>query len=133
MPVLRHAYENSAPNFAGDPEEMWRRGITVAPAVQGSHMRAGDADRSSIAGELQLPAYCDFAMELRHRYREHVAKAGSPEQRTSVQVEQDHTMLHQSTPQRWGKNMSHVSPVSQVHSSPFLTYARNFRPSPDHL
>jgi len=60
--VLRRSYAHSAPKFAADPEDLWRRGITVAPDAQQS------ACDDKAAQFLHLPAYHEFALTLRSRY-----------------------------------------------------------------
>jgi hypothetical protein len=60
--VLRRSYAHSAPIFASDPEDLWRRGIAVAPDLQ----QAACEDPEVQA--LRLPAYHEFAMTLRSRY-----------------------------------------------------------------
>ena len=60
--VLRRSYAHSAPKFASDPEDHWRRGIAVAPDLQHSAAVTGGCNPVS------LPAYHEFAMRLRTRY-----------------------------------------------------------------
>jgi hypothetical protein len=60
--VLRKAYEYSAPAFASDLEDLWKRGIAIAPDLQ----RQGRTNE--FTSELELPPYHDFAIEMRNRY-----------------------------------------------------------------
>jgi hypothetical protein len=60
--VLRHAYAHSAPPFAADPEDLWKRGVIVPPDFQ----RGAQATPAAI--QLDLPAYHDFALAMRNKY-----------------------------------------------------------------
>ena len=75
--IVRKAYEYSAPPFAADPEDLWRRGITVAPDLQRNAMADPsrfDSPQAKIAAELQLAPYHEFALKARHHYEEFVAR-----------------------------------------------------------
>lgn len=68
--VLRRAYENSAPQFATDPEELWKRGQALPPTA------ATSTTIGSQPGEFDLPAYHELGKKLRDQYRKHQSQNG---------------------------------------------------------
>jgi hypothetical protein len=107
--IIRKGFEFSAPPFAADPEDLWRRGITVAPDLQRTAMTDTtklDSPQAKIAAELQLPPYHEFALRKRHEYAEMVerrAAAGHGPFEPPPQTQRFEQM-----------------------SSPFATFARNY-------
>lgn len=101
--VLRKAYEFSAPKFASDLEDLWKRGLAVAPDLQ------RQSHTPTIAPDVTPPAYHDFAAEMRHRYAEY-----SAQRRSSYSPEKEMLAASQST-----------SPRRTVATSPFATFARS--------
>ena len=108
--IMRKAFEYSAPPFAADPEDLWRRGITVAPDLQRNAMADNtklDSPQAKIAAELQLPPYHEFALKKRHEYEEMCARRAA------------------------AGHGAFESPPRQPHafqqrSSPFATFATNY-------
>lgn len=62
--ILRRAYENSAPQFATDPEELWKRGQALPPTAASS--RTVGAKQN----EFDLPAYHELGKQLREKYQQ---------------------------------------------------------------
>jgi hypothetical protein len=68
--VLRRAYTNSAPAFATDPEELWKRGQALPPTA------AAAATAPIGVGDIDLPAYHDLGAKLREKYQKHIRTNG---------------------------------------------------------
>ena len=62
--VLRQAYAHSSPQFAANPEDLWRRGVVVAPDAQvpPEHGHSGEQIH------VPIPAYHEFALRMRSQY-----------------------------------------------------------------
>lgn len=113
--TLRHAYQFSAPLFATDPEEFWRRGVTIAPDLQRSMGVRANADGDGIGEELNLPAYHELALKLRAKYQHHV------EEREAQLRAHQQDAQHRRSPVRDGvTDGPRYSPFSQfVQQYPF--------------
>jgi hypothetical protein len=59
--ILRMAYHHSVPPFTTDPEEVWRRGVTVAPDFQ---------HQDPVGAELNLPRFHEYAARMRNKFME---------------------------------------------------------------
>lgn len=59
--ILRMAYHHSVPPFTTDPEEVWRRGVTVAPDFQ---------HQDPLGAELSLPRFHEYAARMKNKFEE---------------------------------------------------------------
>ena len=82
LQLLRKAYEPMVPPFAADPEELWRRGVTVPPSLQEHHLDENPTSTEAVLSrQLMLQGYNDFCAQKKDEYVQAVRRrysAGLP-------------------------------------------------------
>ena len=94
--VLRMAYEHSVPPFVTDPEEVWRRGVTVAPDLQrsfGASHSTRHHDGNAIGSELNLPTFHEYSRTMQEKFMKWKLQQQQQEQQHYQQAAADSQKL----------------------------------------